>query len=274
MPNIVYQGRRLHYSDTQSQAEAVLLLHGLGSRGEDWQPQTDALKAHFRVLTLDFAGHGASEALKGATSMVELGNAVLALLDSLELSRVHLVGLSLGGMVAFQLFARHPERLQSMTIINSGPGLNVDRWKIQSTVLFRTVLIKTVGLNSLAKLITRKLFPQDQQAALRAAFMESIGMTDRNSYLSILRAIGDFNVWNELDKHDVPTLVIAAENDYTPISYKQDYIANMRHATLVVIKNSGHATPMDQPNLTNSEIISFVTKNRFKKHEVEEEVNH
>ncbi|SHE94720.1 Pimeloyl-ACP methyl ester carboxylesterase [Microbulbifer donghaiensis] len=258
MPYFSRDGRNLFFTDSAGQGAPLLLLHGLGSQGTDWQPQFDKLQGEFRVLTLDFPGHGNSDICAGPVSMKTLAEDALALLDHLGIARAHVAGLSLGGMVAFQLLASSAERLHSLTVINSGPGMASGRWRLQLVVALRTLLIRGFGLKTLAKRIAPKLFPRADQQPLREKFLQSIAAADEQTYLKILRAIGNFNVWREVAGSPVAVLILTADRDYTPVSYKAAYAATLGNARLSVIENSGHASPMDRPEQCNAQIRAFL----------------
>lgn len=264
MPYFFRDGRKLQFSDTNGQGETLLLLHGLGSRGSDWQPQIESLASEFRILTLDFPGHGESASASGPVTMETLADDALALLDQLTIDRAHVAGLSLGGMVTLQLVASHPHRLRTVTVINSGPGMNSGRWRLLLLVALRTLLIRSFGLPALAKRIAPKLFPNPGQQPLREKFLQSIAAADTRTYLKILRAIGRFNVWPDIAGSSVPALILTADNDYTPVAYKAAYAATMRNAQLSIIENSGHASPMDAPEQCNLNIQTFLRKHTAK----------
>lgn len=258
MPYLSRNGHNLHFTDSAGQGEPLLFLHGLGSRGTDWQPQVDSLAEEFRVLTLDFPGHGCSDAPAGDISMDSLAEDALALLDYLAIDRAHIAGLSLGGMVTFQLLASNPERLRSVTVINSGPGMLAGRWRLNMVLALRSLMVRSFGLPALAKRIAPKLFPRTDQQILREQFLHSIAAVDRETYLKILRAIGRFNVWPEIAGSPVPALIMTADRDYTPVAYKAEYAATMGNAELFVIENSGHASPMEVPEVCNVRIRAFL----------------
>lgn len=264
MPYFSHNGRRLYFTDSGGQGDPLLLLHGLGSRGTDWQPQIDSLGSEYRVLALDFPGHGDSEVFAGPISMAVLAEDALALLDHLGIDLVHVAGLSLGGMVALQILADSADRLRSITVINSGPGLASGRWRMQLLLVLRTLLIRGFGLRTLAKRIAPKLFPRADQQPLRARFLQSVAAADEKTYLNTLRAIGAFDVWRDIAGSSVPALILSADNDYTPVSYKSEYAATMGSAQLSVIENSGHASPMDQPDQCNTKIRAFLRAHSVK----------
>lgn len=95
---IEIDGARMSYID-QGQGFPVLLGHSYLWSAEMWQPQIDALSQHFRVIVPELWGHGGSDAPPAMTiDMHSLVRQHLALLDALDITKCHLVGLSVGGM--------------------------------------------------------------------------------------------------------------------------------------------------------------------------------
>src|SRR5689334_5888126 len=86
----------------------VVLSCSLGTDRSMWDPQVPALAERFRVLRYDLRGHGASPVPTGPYSIADLGSDLVALLDRLELPRVNLCGVSIGGMLSLWTAAHHP----------------------------------------------------------------------------------------------------------------------------------------------------------------------
>lgn len=116
-----HDGCQLHYED-YGRGMPVVLVHGLGSSIRDWEYQIPALAGRYRVVALDVRGHGRSDKPRERYSIATFSEDLVALIDHLGLVDVHLVGISMGGMIGFQLAVDHPELLRSLTIVNSGPG--------------------------------------------------------------------------------------------------------------------------------------------------------
>ncbi len=133
----------LHYEE-YGQGEPVLLLHGLGSSCQDWEYQIPALAARYRVIVMDLRGHGRSDKPHERYSIQGMSNDVEALIEHLRLGPVHVVGLSMGGMVGFQLAVDH----KSLCIVNSAPQVKVrspgDLWQWAR----RWTLSRVVGIGN------------------------------------------------------------------------------------------------------------------------------
>jgi pimeloyl-ACP methyl ester carboxylesterase len=81
---------------------------------------------------------------------------------------------------------------------------------------------------------------------------------DPKAYLATLRAIVGWSVAEHLEKIALPTLVIAADEDYTPVAAKEAYVGKMQQADLVVIEDSRHGTPIERPEEFNEVVRTFL----------------
>ncbi|MDG1582756.1 alpha/beta hydrolase [Pseudomonas sp. GOM6] len=256
-----HAGCQLHYED-RGQGEPVLLVHGLGSSIQDWEYQIPHLQRHYRVVAIDLRGHGRSGKPRERYSISQFAADVAALIEHLGLQQVHLVGISMGGMVGFQLGVDQPQLLRSLTIVNSSPEVKAksaaDWWMLAK----RWTLSRVLSLNSIAKGLARLLFPHPEQAELRAKVEQRWPQNDKRAYLASLDAIIGWGMRERLHSITCPTLVISGDRDYTPVSLKEAYVAEMPNARLLVIERSRHATPMDQPQRFNAALDEFLAQVR------------
>jgi 3-oxoadipate enol-lactonase len=257
MDFIELSGGRFGYICT-GQGTPVLLLHGLGSSLLDWQPQIDHLSRSFRVYALDLRGHGRSEPLRARLRLADLAEDVAEFIRAKEIEPCFVVGISMGGMIGFQLLASHPDIARGFVAINSTPSFPLDSFALRCRLALRLLLIRLLGLRALGWLLARKLFPHAGQAALRAQTAARIAGNDRTSYLHALRAIPGWSAWPALENVATPMLIVSGDRDYTPLAYKRDYVRKLRNARLVVIEDSGHATPLDQPTRLNAVLERFL----------------
>lgn len=120
---IEVRGVRLHYV-TAGEGPPVVLIHGLHASGDlNWRKPGlfDALARNYRVIALDLPGHGQSDKPEQAEAYgAQMVEDVLRLMDHLKVPKAHLVGYSLGGLVAAKLAVGHPERVQSLTLCGAG----------------------------------------------------------------------------------------------------------------------------------------------------------
>ena len=247
------------YCEIAGEGEPLLLIHGLGSCVADWDPQIEYFRQGYRVIAVDLRGHGQSSKPQDGYSIERFARDMAGLLDALETGPVHVAGLSLGGMVAFQLAVDAPERVKSLTIVNSGPAVPAQTFKQRLPLYVRLIYIRTLGLHRMAKAISKRLFPEPQQADLQSRFIERLSANEKRCYVASLRAIfAGWGVAEHLGDIRCPVLVIAADQDYTPVELKQAYVDRLPDARLVVIPNSRHALPLEKPREFNHALADFL----------------
>jgi pimeloyl-ACP methyl ester carboxylesterase len=237
--------------------EPLLLLHGLGGTRHDWRLQVPELAQRHRVVTCDLPGHGASDRPRLYT-MAHYAEAVANLVCALGLGKMNVAGLSLGGMVAFQLALDNPALVRSLIVVNSAPEVVPRRLGEHFQVQLRLLITRLLGPSGVARLVGRRLFPKPEQAALRREVERAIAANDREPYLRLTRSIVGWSVAARLCELACPTLVISGDRDYTSVADKQVWIRGLRHGELIVIEDSGHATPLDQPARFNRELLRFL----------------
>jgi|SRR5690554_1190783 len=122
MNRLTESSPKLSYSLHGDTGEPVLLVMGFGSGKELWQPQIDDLSRDHRIIAVDNRGIGDSELGKEPLTMRVFARDLLRLIDELKEEKVHLVGVSMGGMIAQEFAIQYPSRLRSLTLIATHPG--------------------------------------------------------------------------------------------------------------------------------------------------------
>lgn len=258
MPMIALDGLDVHY-ETYGQGATVLLIHGLGSSTEDWEPQVDALRGAFTVVTYDVRGHGRTAKPRGKYSLPQFAADAARLIEHLGVGSVHVVGLSMGGMIAFQLATDRPDLVRSMIIVNSGPEMVLRTWKEKFAIYQRSVIVRLLGMSKMGEVLATRLLPAPEHAALRQTFVERWGRNDPGAYLRALAALVGWSVMARLPAITCPVLVVAADQDYTPVEWKRAYTSAMPRASLVVIPDSRHMMPVEKPGAFHDAIVPFLT---------------
>ena len=256
MPTLQLSGLSLYF-DESGAGPPVLLLHGLGSSGRDWDLVAPALSTSYRLLVPDVRGHGRSGKPAGPYSIELFARDIAELCDRRGLSALHVVGLSMGGMIAFQLAVDRPDLARSLVIINSGPDMVPRTLSMWLALKARVLLLRLFGPAYLGRLLARRLFPRPEQTELRRRLQTSIGENDPDAYLRATRGLIGWTVLPRLAEVKCPLLCLASDGDYTPLAAKQAYVRLLSDARLQVLKDSGHAAPMDQPEQVATALTSF-----------------
>jgi len=260
VPAITVGEMTLHYDERgDGDGVPIVLLHGLGSSSADWAFQLPALAMRHRVLAVDLRAHGRSSRPRGRLTVEAMADDVAALLTALGVPPAHLVGLSLGGCVALTLALDHPERVRSLTLVNAFARLTPAGPRGVLRMLTRLALLACAPMRVVAAHVARGLFPRPDQQALYLAAVASIGSNPRATYVSAIRALLGFDVRRRLAAVRCPTLVVAGDRDTTvALAAKTRLQRGIAGAELLVVLDSGHATPCDQAERFNAALLAFV----------------
>ncbi|HWZ30489.1 MAG TPA: alpha/beta hydrolase [Bryobacteraceae bacterium] len=246
------------YYESAGEGAPVLLLHGLGSSTRDWEYQIPPLAQSHRVIAMDVRGHGRSAKPPGPYSVKQFASDAVALLRALDATPAHVVGLSMGGMIAFQMAVDSPETVRSLTIINSGPAMILRTVSQKLLIQSRYAVVRIFGMRALARMVAGPLFPQPEQAELRKKFEDRVAENDPKAYLASLSAINGWSVAERIGNISCPVLIVASDHDYTPVAWKRAYAAQIPGARVAVLEDSRHAGPLDQPDQFNRVVLEFL----------------
>jgi 3-oxoadipate enol-lactonase len=248
-----------HEVSGRTNGPPIVLLHGLGSSSADWRYQTPVLAAAYRVVVPDLRGHGRSPRGSGRLTVDVMAADVAALLDALDATSAHVVGLSLGGCVALALAFDHPARVRSLTLVNTFARLSLAGPRGSLRMLARLGLLACAPMRVVAAHVARGLFPRPDQHELYLAAVASLAGNSRRTYLGSLRGLASFDVSRRLAELRCPTLVIAGDRDATvSLASKRLLQQSIAGAELTVVDDSGHVTPCDQPERFNQQLLAFV----------------
>jgi pimeloyl-ACP methyl ester carboxylesterase len=252
-------GVSLHIEEA-GQGSAVVAVHGLGSSGRDWGAVTPLVAARHRIIVPDLRGHGRSQRPPGRYDVPRFAADVAAVCDRMAVEKAHVVGLSLGGMIAFELALARPDLVHSMVIVNSGPDM-VPRTPRFALALAQRIAVTTLlGPRGMARILGPRLFPRPDQSALREQFQSSLSASDPIAYRRSTLGIMGWSVLHRLHEIACPVLVVASDRDYTPVAFKQAYVDKLRDARLHELPDSGHLASLDQPARLAELVLGFLAE--------------
>ena len=256
-------GTRLYYdvAGAAMDAPAVLLVMGLGFRGALWGETRDALAAvGYRVLTMDNRGVGDSRVATTRLKTATMADDAIAVMRDAGVHHAHVVGTSLGGMVAQQIALRHPRRVRSLVLQSTTAGMP------------RLDFVPGSGLARLGGVLRARVrdLPRGEQAraALRLLTTDAYARTARFDdprlapllaaleggvspvgYLAQLRAASTHRCWKELRRITAPTLVQHGAQDQI-VSARAAYAIAKRipRARLEVYPGAGHLLALQRPD--------------------------
>jgi pimeloyl-ACP methyl ester carboxylesterase len=246
-------------------APTVLLLHGLGGSRLSWEPQLDQLSQHYRLIAWDLPGYGDAPPLlagdaPAALTFPMLAAAVAELIHELGCERVHLVGISFGGMIAQYVAARRPDVVRSLSLLATSAkfgqdGTDPDTWRaarlaplddgMQPADFADAVLSRLAGPS-----ITFAAMAQ-QRAAMNRISAEAL----RRS----IDCLVTHDSRTELASITAPTqCLVGGLDDETPVAYARYLAEQISGARLEIIPGAGHLLNAEAPEAVNDLLAGFV----------------
>ena len=248
------------YYEVIGEGAPLLFVHGLGSSSRDWEEQVGFFANRYRVIVFDVRGHGKSGKPPGPYSIPLFATDTAKMLKALGVGPAHVVGISMGGMIAFQMAVSQPGMVRSLVIVNSSPEFLVRKFKERMQVWQRFLIVRLLGMRKMGEVLSRRLFPKVEHKGLRTVFVERWAENDARAYREAMRAIVGWSVADQIENIRCSTLVIASEGDYIPVAVKKAYVERMARAELVVIEDARHALPAEHPEEFNAAIESFLVE--------------
>jgi 3-oxoadipate enol-lactonase len=254
-------GCDVHYELTgPTHAPVVALSCSLGTDLSMWEPQMRVLRRRFRVLRYDLRGHGSSPVPDGPYSIADLGGDLLRLLDRLEIQRVSLCGISIGGMTSIWAASHAPARVQRLAVCCTSALLDP-----QGSYRARAAAVRDSGIEQIADAVLARWFTP-AFTDTRPAVVERIGRilisTPREGYAGCCEAIADMDLRADLLKIEAPTLVIAGgEDPATPPAHGRLIAERIPGARLQVVAHAAHLANIEQPQLVGELILSHLDPN-------------
>ena len=249
MPKLDRDGVEIYY-EAHGSGPALLLTHGYSSTSAMWRGQIEALSKHHKLVLWDMRGHGQSDypndpaAYSEALTVADMA----ALLDQVGAHSAIVGGLSLGGYMSLAFYRAHPQRVEALLIIDTGPGFKKDDAR--------------QAWNKRAH-DTGDRFEREGLAVLTSQSRERSSVSHRDASGLARAARGmltqrDAGVIEMLPDIKVPSLVVVGADD-TPFLAASDYMAaKIPDAEKVVIPSAGHAVNIDQPQAFIAAVLPFL----------------
>ncbi len=259
MPFAEVNGVRLRYETWGIGETPILFIHGLGSCAEDWFMQLGAFGRDYRCIAVDLRGHGLSDKPDGEYSVPLFAADVAQLLTALGAAPAHIVGLSLGGMVAQQLGIAYPHAVRSLALLSTLPGVWPPTREMVRVGLRRFRPGATPSMDDIARTIAQSLFPRKEDAMLRGMTHQRWAANDLAVYRRATLAVVRYRPGESLRKIGCPVLILAGDCDrVVPSEYQHRLRAALPHAEFLVVHGGGHACNIDYSDEVNAAVLEFL----------------
>jgi len=254
----------------QPDRPALLLLHGfLGCKG-DWQDIAPALSGDRFVVAVDLPGHG--ESVEGFSerdySMAGCAEMLIDLLDSLQISRCSVVGYSMGGRLALYFAVHHPDRCRSVVLESASPGLRTETERTARRA-HDVALAKRLFTDNFERFLndwySQPLFEPLRQSARFGELIGRRSINNPHGLALILRQMGTGaqpSLWDELQKFDIPLLLLTGELDAKFTRIAREMAALCPHSRTEVIAGVGHTLHFEAPDRYIAAVWDFLTERK------------
>ena len=239
------------YYEAHGSGPAVLLSHAYAASHKMWDPQIEPLSQHYRVITWDMRGHANSDSPDDEAEYSEEKTVqdMKLILESEGVQEAVMGGLSLGGYMSFAFYLAHREMTTGLLLFDTGPGYrNPDARASWNKMAFKQA----------------ERYLEEGLAGLPPAAEVQVGASLQRSPEGLAKAARGMlaqshpRVMEELEKIEIPALVLVGAND-TPFLQAADVMAaRMPNSRKIIVDGAGHAANMDQPDVFNRAVLEFL----------------
>jgi pimeloyl-ACP methyl ester carboxylesterase len=253
------------WAQVQGQGEPLVMIRGLGRWSVHWHGLDKALAEYFQVITLDARGLGQTTRVMTWKNLVsDLTDDVICVLDELKIPAAHILGTSLGGMIALDFAIRYPTRVKKLCVINSSlGGRRLSRMRPNAFITLVKAAKQTPedGYLRLARLLTSSRTSAEQVSQFAESWIAlDQGVKPVIVIIRQLLAAARFAPRiDDLHKIKAPILVMVGEDDQfvSPANSIRIH-QEIPHSTLCVLAHAGHEPHVDQPQKVLAEVCDFL----------------
>jgi pimeloyl-ACP methyl ester carboxylesterase len=261
MPHTQSHRPRIYY-EVQGEGEPLVLVMGLGADILAWILQLPAFSERFRTIAIDNRDVGRSDYVDGSYEVADMAADALAVCDELELDSFHLLGMSLGGMIAQEGALAAPERVRSLTLCATYAGVG-EYGRVRSELLASAALRTPFEehVDTLLALTMSEAFFENREAVeyMRGMMLAHPHPQQPEGFARQARAAGRHDARDRLAQLTMPVHVIAAERDILVPVWKTREVADLiPGARLTVLDEAPHGINVERAEEFNRAVLDFL----------------
>ncbi len=251
---------RIHLASAGEAGSVVFALHGIGGASDSFAEQLAGLSDRHRVIAWDAPGYGRSADTPTALDMDGFAGAAATVIGSLGVARVHVMGVSWGGVIATRLALTHPQLVRSLVLADSSRGSGRSPEAAES-MRARIRELGRLGPTDFARVRTPRLFAPGADPQLVARARLTMAASVRlPGYRDAAESMARTDHSDALAQLAVPALVLVGEHDVvTGVAESEALARGISGARLVVLPDCGHAANQERPVRFNQEVIDFLS---------------
>ncbi|MFW9954756.1 MAG: alpha/beta fold hydrolase [Candidatus Thorarchaeota archaeon] len=239
----------------------VLMIHGLGSDMRAWEFQEKPLSKHFKLILVDQRGHGRSTGPGMNMIPAEtFANDMNAFLDHLGLEKVHVLGESMGGIIAQQFALDYPHKVSKLVLMDT--GFKVTEETVDEVYGWREAQVEG-GDVAYFWASTRSCFPSDFIESNKELFdylLNRENLVNEEGILAAGLGLVSFNAEDKLHQLSMPTLLVHGDQDKIfNVGLAKKAVSLIPHSRLVVYPGCGHVPRIQMKDELNALLIDFLS---------------
>lgn len=256
MPTIDANGEILFYGVT-GDGPALILLHGVGAKGDLWADAIKTLQDRFTIYAFDLRGHGASTS-NGSMTIDDMARDLDATIEALDIGPYHLVGSSLGASVAVKLAATRPEAVKSLVV--SGVGLAPDAVLTDEIYGIREAVHYLADEDFAYQVAEALLIPDAPQESIDG-LRDGILAQTKQHYLAALEAMEAADLTAFASKVSAPTLVLqGAMDELVPLARARALANALPEGSIDTLDDAGQIAYLDNPAAFGAALSDFLDR--------------
>jgi pimeloyl-ACP methyl ester carboxylesterase len=262
LQTVTVDGLRLAWREA-GQGVPLVLLHGIGSASDSWEFQIDHFAADYRVVAWDAPGYGGSGDFDSETpSAADFGDALDRLLGALGIERCHLVGHSLGALIAAAYASRHPDWILSLTLASAAAGHGRLDAKMRATKLReRLDDLDAYGPAGMAERRAPRLVGPDASPDALARVQAVMAKVRPEGYSRAARMLSEGDIFSDLAMIDRPSFVMCGTRDrVTPEDSNRAIAKALPRGQFAPLPGLGHASYVEAPEMFNQVLGRFLAE--------------
>ncbi len=245
--------------------QLVLFMHGIGGNRTNWHDQLRVFAEKFHAAAWDARGYGASDDYAGPLDFGSFSRDLIRVLDHFHVIRANLVGLSMGGLIAFDFHATHPDRVATLTICDSMPGMTglSEEGRREFIRIRKEPLLSGKEPPDIAPIVAKTLIGKSAKPGSFERLVASMSALHKDSYIKTIEATTNYARKLELENIRVPTHIVVGDEDaLTPPALSRAMASRIPGARLTIIKGAGHLSNIEQPEAFNEAVLAFLLEHR------------
>lgn len=243
------------------QGPLLVFLHGIGGNAGNWAAQLPAFAPHFACAAWDARGYGASDDYDGPLAFDDFVDDLLRVADHFEVERCHLVGLSMGGRIAMRTALLHPDRVATLTLVDTHEGFEAFTPEQRRAFVDsrRAPLLAGKTPADIAEPVARSLMGPKATPAHFRQLADSIAALHKDSYIKSLEATVNQVTLGDISRIETPAhFIVGADDPLTPPAMHHEMAAKMHGAPVSLVDDAGHLSNIENAEAFNRLALAWL----------------